>query len=173
MLTSSEIGKIKAHTIKHFISLRARVEKYKYIIESLKQNRNTFRENIYRMSFSKPDMDLLTGLEKLTDSYRHLDVEREILLREIDNIAAIVSGNIALVLDECLNDYEGPDRIWCKLQIGKIADLRTTESYEGFEAMSFPTATAILAPYLFKTMASSNPARFAGIRNAIRDLMDY
>lgn len=172
MIPTTEINRLKSHVTKYIFSLDVKIKKYIDIIDGLNKTRFVFREGIYQITFSDSQLEGVINLERLADSYRYRESERVNLLREIDNITAIIVSNLALALDECLEQPNVTLRIWIRQRIEELVKMRLSTEKPFSDAIYFPTATAILSPYLFKTQTAESPIKFAGIRNAIRELIN-
>ena len=173
MIPLSRINSIKSYVDRQFVSLSIRIDRYLDLVDGLKRNRDTFRDCIARMTFEQPRISQLIDLDRLADSYRYVDVDRENLIREIDCIAAIIAGNIAYVLDECIENYSILIKSWCRKEIDYLANICRNDTSSKIDVIYFPTAVGILAPYIFKTKNATESEKFASVRNAIRNLIRY
>lgn len=172
MMPDAEIIRLKSHVTKYIFSLDIKIKKYIDIIDGLNKTRFVLRDGLYRISFTNTALEGLINLERLADSYRYRESERVNLLREIDSITSIIVSNLALALEECIEKPNVTLRIWIRQRIEELVKIRLSTEKSFSDAIHFPTATAILSPYLFKTQSVESSIKFAGIRNAIRELIN-
>lgn len=171
-ISASDIFKLRNNVDKQMLSLKSKIEKYRDLEDKIINYKDRLSGDVLSFSFTRPDITDFMALEKLTQRYREVENERFKVIREIDNIASIIAGSLKVAIDYCMGNYSISLKQWIGKTITSMAILREADTpLLKISDFSFPTAAAILAPYLYITQTYQVPQKFALVRNAIRDLI--
>lgn len=171
-IDDSKIEMLKRHISKHLFYLTKMIEKYLSIQDDLIKFEDQFNDGIGKFSFFPARPEDLYQLLMTSGHCRRIEEKKINVIREIDNSAGIVAGNIAVLIDICITDYNINLKRWVVEKIHSLADLREMASNSSSTDFNFPTIAAILSPYIFRTRFTEKQERFASLRNAIRELIN-
>lgn len=163
---------LKNHINKHLYILARKIELCTDLERKITELNRQLNDKANRLIINAPDKSELWESEAISAKLRQLETEMQFSLREIDNIVGIVGANIALLIDQCMIEYNIQLKHWTVRCIKRLVDFREMMSNSCERDFMFPTATAQLSGYVFKTRIVENSERFAIVRNAIRDLVN-
>lgn len=167
-----DIVRLRSNVDRQMVILKNKMEKYRILEERIINYTDQMNGDIGFFSFGRPDISELASLEKLALKYRELENDRFKLTREIDNISSIIAGSLKVAIDACMASYSISLKHWIRRTILDMATLREVNNpLVKLTNFSFPSATAVLIPYLYITQTFEPPQKFAIVRNAIRDLI--
>lgn len=167
----SQILLLQRNVDKNLFYLTRKIEAIVDTEEKLDELNTQIRNYTSRYTFEAPDTNNLLQLEIIAGKCRKTEGNLRLQLREIDNIASIIASNVALMIDYCIEVSDTTLILWIRNKIKQLADLKEMGSNAPSDEFFFPTATALLASYIFKTRSTDKATRFTGIRNAIRLLL--
>lgn len=170
--TPSQILMLRNYIDKHLYILARKIEICTDIERTIVELNQQLNDKANRFIINTPGKSELRESEAISTRLRQLEIERQVSLREIDNIVAVIGANIALLIDQCMIKYNVQLKHWTVRCIKRLVDFREMMMNSGERDFVFPTATAQLAGYVFKTRTAENAERFAIVRNAIRDLVN-
>lgn len=143
------------------------------------RNENTIEMNNVRLhGISKnPQIDPLerSGYElihTLTDANYRIARINDQKLREIDNTASLIAGYLSILIEECIERYSPRLKVIIRVRLHRLAEMREISVWENKRYICFPTAVAVLSPYLIKTRMSISSDNLVTIRQAIRALYE-
>ena len=168
----SQILLIQRHTDKHLLILTQMIESYLSLEEVLQKNIDLFSEHSNRSTLYSPTIQDILHLEHLADICQVNMNARFYRSREIDNTAGIVAGNISMLFDQCIEEYNISLKQWILRKIKDLTELKKKVILHNHSDFFFPSATSILSSYIFKTRLAEDPEKFTVIRNAIRQLIN-
>ena len=121
--------------------------------------------------FSHEGFELTAVLNDANNDMRNINQRA---LREIDSMTAVIAGYLSLLIDECIENYSAKLKIWIKIRLSQLNDLREIKVSGSSRYLIFPTANGILTPYVIKTRLCDEETsqRFVSIRNRIRELSE-
>lgn len=174
MLSQPLIFIVKKRLDQSFIDLQKELCEYERV-ENIIQDNNyrirRFYNNSVIFSEDKSAQMAVVTLKDANENMRIINIRR---LREIDNICAFIAGHLSIFIDECIENYSGPLKIWVKGRLQQFADMReiTVDGVKTY--ICFPSAVAKLSPYLVKTrMCDEETAScLVSVRQAIRLLCE-
>lgn len=116
-------------------------------------------------------LDLIFTLKNAND---HMVSVSQRSLREIDTLTATISSYLSLLLDECIENYTSDLKIWLRIRLDRLIDLREFKIKGVSNYITFPIAVSILSPYIIKTRLCDKDTseRLVSIRNLIRSLSE-
>lgn len=167
-----QIQMIKNHIDKHLFILARKVEACSEIERSVLDLHRQLNDSSSRFRLTAPGRDALREAESISGNLIQAEFEIRFGLREIDSIMSVVGANIALLIEQCMIKYDVTLKHWIVRRIKRLVDFREMMMNSCERDFVFPTATAQLAGYIFKTRTIENAERFAIVRNAIRDLVN-
>lgn len=159
------------HIDKHLFLLTKKMERYVSMQNDLNNFNDQYRDKINDFSFTPPRSNDIFQLTLISGRRHRVENECSRLLREVDNTSSIIAGNIAYLIDMCIENYQVPLKMWIVNRLRNLADLRNMASNASYD-FYFPTLSATLSPYIFRTKTLDNKEKFAIVRNAIRDLIN-
>ena len=164
MLTPS-LRQMTQNTIDRFLSnLEKEISNYELQLNLQAQN-----ERLRRRSRRYSDDPELAGC--LNDDYSRMRVIELQSLREIDTLTGVIAGYLSVLIDECMENYTPQLKVWIRIKLSRLDDLRKIKVLGEDRFLSFPVAVATLTPYLIKTRVNPDQlGNFASIRNRIRSL---
>lgn len=172
MITRQSIEITKQRIDRMFNYLQKEVLDYEKAVNQLSQNRDKLRTIVFNSNVNVLEPIGFELISTLLDASSKIKSINERRLREIDNITAIIAGYLTILLDHCLEKYNTQLKLWLKLRIERLADMREIEVDSYKEFIPFPIAVAILTPYLIKTKESDSSHNMVSIRNAINSLSE-
>lgn len=113
-------------------------------------------------------------IEILKNANENMRIINQRSLRDIDSIVAFIAGHLSVLLDYCMENYEMSLKIWIRRRLVQLDDMREINVGEIKTYISFPTAVAILSPYLIKTRMgdSETSGRLVTIRQTIHHICE-
>lgn len=168
MLTPS-LRQMTQNTIDRFLSnLEKEISNYELQLNLQAQNER-LRRRSRRSDMFNPEVTDLT--DRLNDDYSRMRVIELQSLREIDTLTGVIAGYLSVLIDECMENYTPQLKVWIRIKLSRLDDLRKIKVLGEDRFLSFPVAVATLTPYLIKTRVNPDElGKFASIRNRIRSL---
>ena len=159
---------------RYFTDLKKEIANYERIQNNIQTNLNRL-QNIQvsnRMDWNSfQGLELVMTLKDANDKMR--DVSQH-ALREIDSMTGMIAGYLTLLIDECIENYDVKLKVWIKIKLNQIVELREIKVQGVSNYLTFPAAVTALIPYVIKTRICDPEisGKFVTIRNLIRELAD-
>ncbi|MDE5757364.1 MAG: hypothetical protein K2H85_02005 [Allobaculum sp.] len=171
-LEQGQILMLQRHVNKHLLMLSQKMEMYKNLERKLHEDIKALHKYVSLYTYESANIRELIRLINIVWFCQGGENARFSQIRDIDNGSAIVAGNLALLIEHCIEDYQQDLKNWIVDRIEELIDLKESVPTSDFMNFYFPAASAILSPYIIKTQIPHNRSGFASLRNSIRDLIN-
>lgn len=150
--------------------LKKELENHEKVENNIQLNMERLRnlKNNKRLdSSSSQSIDLSRMLNDTNNDMRRINQRT---LREIDSKTAIIASYLALLMDECIENYNSALKFWIRNRLTQLDEVRELKINGASEYLIFPAAIGILTPYIIKTRLcdDSTSRKLVTIRNLIR-----
>ncbi len=170
MISQSLITIIKGSIDKTFKDLKKELENYGKVENNIQLNMERLRnlkQNKRLDTSSRQGIELSGMLNDANNDMRRINQRS---LREIDSMAAIIASYLALLMDECIENYSSALKFWIRNRLTQLDEARELSIKGANEYLIFPAAVGILTPYIIKTRLcdDSTSRKLVTVRNLIR-----
>lgn len=149
------------------------------LLSTYERNENTIETNLERLQRIM-DNPVINPLDRsgfdliftLTDANNRIRRINDVILRDIDNIISLIAGYLTVLIDECISNYTVGLKVQTRSRLQRLADMRELNIGLGKKYITFPTAVAILSPYLIKTRFNDNATNLVSIRHVIGSISE-
>lgn len=172
MLSESLILNIRRQIDNTFVKLQRILSTYsdnESTIEANLERLQNIRRNTMINPLERSGLELILMLSDTNARIKRINDNR---LREIDNYASIIAGYLSVLLDECIHNYSPRLKVIIRLRLQRLSDLREIKVGEGRQYLVFPSAVALLTPYVIKTRLSAHEENLRSVRSIIRTLSE-
>lgn len=150
------------------------ISNYERLVNNIQLNidrLNSLSRNPRFDKYSASGQETIDILMKANEDMREIS---RLSLREIDNITSVISGYLGVLIEECIINYSSKLKIWIRIRLRQLVDLREIKIQDANNYIPFPTAVATLIPYTIKTRAcdKGTSERLVSIRNLIKSLAE-
>lgn len=150
-------------------------------ISNYERLQNNIRTNLDRLNNIKstPNIDITSAqtmevISTLKDANTLMSETSHRVLREIDSMVSVIAGYMSVLIEECIENYSAKLKVWIRIRLNQLDELRIIKIHDATSSIAFPSAVAMLTPYIIKTRMHDQELsnKFISIRNLIRSLSE-
>lgn len=174
MIAKSLIRVTQKNIDKTFSDLKKEMLNYERLQNNIQVNldriQNIQNNNLINR-FSHQEFELTATLKDANERMNYISQRS---LRDIDGMTGVIAGYLSLLIEECIENYDIKLKVWVKIKLNELVEMREIKITGVSNYIMFPTATATLIPYVIKTRMcdEETSGKLVTIRNLIRELSE-